>query len=170
MAQFEFVITDANIGEVIGPPNGFLVKLMRTQPPKPSHQIPDYDPGRRRWKSAYLQLRASGESRDVVCVSSQFGGGWAAHFGNGMASLWEGASVAYWGDLTVLCVPKGSVWELTLSDIPVAKGTTPVSEVEAFMRGLFARAAKARAAAGEPQGASTARKADAILHAARAPA
>ena len=121
MATFDFVLTEADIGRDLGVPDGYLVNLMRTKRPNPSYQIPDYDMGRRRWKSAYFQLRATGESMDTVCMSSQDGGGGAAHFGAGQATLWEGASVPYRGELRVLCVPKGSVWELTLSDVPFVR-------------------------------------------------
>jgi hypothetical protein len=117
----DYQITDADIGRDLGVPDGYLVRLRRTRAPTPSHQTPDYDEGRRIWKSAYLQLRASGEAMDMACVSSQYGGGWAAHYGNGLATMWDDASIHYRGDLKVLCVPRGSVWEVTLSDVPVVR-------------------------------------------------
>jgi hypothetical protein len=81
----EYTITDADIGAVLSITNGFLVNLSRTASPPPGYEIPDYDPGRQVWKNARLVLRGSGDIKDLVCIDTQNGGGWASHGPGGHA-------------------------------------------------------------------------------------
>ena len=47
-------------------------------------------------------------------------GGWASHYAD-TADVLVNASVGYRGALMVVCVPRGSIWELSLSDIPYVR-------------------------------------------------
>lgn len=40
-------------------------------------------------------------------------------------TLWINASVGFKGQLMVVCVPRGSTWSLTLSDVPNLKTPAP---------------------------------------------
>ena len=82
--------------------------------------------------------------------------------------------MGYRGDLVVVCVPRGSTWSLTLSDVALSqKERNELGKAEA-QKALAAHGAKLAAAraslsaAAKPHG--TARKAEAILQAARSPA
>jgi hypothetical protein len=158
MAQTTFTVDETYIGATIGPPDGYLVSLTMTKPPS-VYEVPDANPATQQFTSGYFTLRGS---RDTCNLYN-------AMTGHVSKFLIANHSLGYRGDLRVMGVPKGSVWELTLSDIPVAKGTHPVDEREAFIRGLLAQAAAKASAEAQPHGASTARKAGAILHAARTP-
>jgi hypothetical protein len=68
MAQFDYVLTAADIGRVLDPPDGFVVKLIRTKPPVddgPPRASPDGT-----WLSGRLQLRGVREFRDLYCGDS----------------------------------------------------------------------------------------------------
>lgn len=55
--------------------------------------------------------------RDLVCIDTQHAGGWASHGSLGDIVMGN-ASIDYRGDLIVACVPRGSTWSVTLSDVP----------------------------------------------------
>lgn len=109
MATTEHTITDANIGQVIGPADGFLVSLRMTTPP--IYEVPEGDDGSGVWKRGVLQLRGSRSVRDLYCNSV---------VQNGFSAV-AGHSLGYRGDLIVRCVPRGGAFALTLSDLPVAR-------------------------------------------------
>lgn len=64
MTTTSLTITEANIGEMIGPPDGFLVNLTMTT--GPVHETARWDEGRQKWLSAYFVLRGSHDLRDLV--------------------------------------------------------------------------------------------------------
>ena len=114
MPNFDFTV-DESIGKTIGPANGYLVNLTRTQ-------AGPYDPAqwsaaKQQWLTGRFVLRGSGDVKDLVCIDTQHGGGWASHGGLGDI-VWGDANIAHAGDLIVACVPRGSVWTVTLSDVP----------------------------------------------------
>jgi hypothetical protein len=111
MATYDFTLTEADIGTVIGPPSGFLVSLIKTQAPPTTDELPQWDAGRMRWKAGRFVLKASGDYQCLVSL---------ALTDTLPSKTWaSGASFAYVGDLEVQCVPKGSTWSLTLSDTPI---------------------------------------------------
>jgi hypothetical protein len=120
----EYVIDDSMVGQSVGPANGFLVSLTQTTPPL-VYETPSGDDGSGIWKSGYLQLRGSLDHRDLFCASPS-SWGYVSKFLVGNQSL------DYRGDLVVVCIPKGSVFSLTLSDIPIDKTlkTSPLNLVE----------------------------------------
>lgn len=109
MALFEYLIDDSSIGAVLDPPNGFLSSLRRTQ--AGIREEPQFSASLQRWTSGYFVLRASGKSQNLIVGPS-----------DGIPSMiWAaGASYGYHGALKVVAVPRGSEWQLTLSDQPVA--------------------------------------------------
>jgi hypothetical protein len=115
---FDFIIDDSFTGQVIGPENGFVVKLRRTK--AGPYDPPSFSETTQQFTSGRFVLRASGEFRNLVCIDAQGVGGWASHYGT-VASVLESASIGYRGELMVVCCPKGSVWEITLSDVPFVK-------------------------------------------------
>lgn len=80
MTTTSLTITEANIGEMIGPPDGFLVNLTMTT--GPVHETARWDEGRQKWLSAYFVLRGSHDLRDLVCVDAAT---------NGHAFAWWGS-------------------------------------------------------------------------------
>jgi hypothetical protein len=148
MARFDFQITDADMGRVLAPADGFLVNLMRTK--AGVFDPPQWDPGRQCWKNGRFVLRGSGDFKDAVCIDTASGAGWAGHFTGGDSVL-ANASISYAGDLIVVCVQKGSVWTLTLSDVPVDRTLlrTPANLAEAG-QALVAQILKEQALIREP--------------------
>lgn len=68
MAMFDFTITEANVGQTIGPENGFVTRLVRDR--APIYETPTFDEGRQVWTRGYLQLRGSRDVRDLVCYDA----------------------------------------------------------------------------------------------------
>lgn len=135
MAMFDFVINDQSVGQSVGPASGYLVSLRMTQGP-PVYQTPEGDDGRGVWTRSYLQLRGSGDLRDLYCACPAQGG----VAGN---VLVQSQSLRYHGDLTIVACPRGSAFSLTLSDVPNVRTPTswaavsmppPPREVELVMR------------------------------------
>jgi hypothetical protein len=69
---------------------------------------------------AFARVASLGSFRDLICLDPQSGGGWASYWGN-EALVLRDASLGFRGSLQIICVPKGSTWELTLSDVPVVR-------------------------------------------------
>jgi hypothetical protein len=123
MTTTTFTVTDADVGQVLGVPDGYLTDLTMTTPP-PVYETPSFDEGRQVWTAGYFVLRGSNDVRDIVSISPQTNGGAfcqtqhnppARSPPNG--SMLINASIGYRGDLIVVAVPKASVWNLTLSDV-----------------------------------------------------
>jgi hypothetical protein len=115
MATFDFVIDRSTVGQSIGPANGFLVDLRQTKSPVddgPSRCAPDGT-----WVSGKIQLRGSRDVRDVICSDSLDVGGWSGK----TKILVANHSLNYRGDLLVRCVPKGAIFEITLSDVELTE-------------------------------------------------
>jgi hypothetical protein len=155
MALFNFTLTDAFIGTSIGPADGgYLVSVRKVQSSTPQpYEVPCWNEGGRHWVSSYCQLRGARDVRDVYCHNPS----------QDVASPVGGASIQYLGQLQVQCLPRGSVYELTLSD-------APLTEKELAERG---RAQERKALEDHivaVRGAKeTARRAKAMLDATRAP-
>jgi hypothetical protein len=107
----DYVIDDSMVGQAFGPTNGFLVNLRLTTP-SPSYATPEGDDGSGIWRSGYLQLRGSGDHKDLYCASP-------SSWGYLSKLLVGNQSLSDRGDLRVLCVPRGAVFSVTLSDVPI---------------------------------------------------
>jgi hypothetical protein len=118
MATFEYTLTDADMGATIGPPDAFVVNLKRTK--AGPYDPPSFSEATQQFTTGRFVLRATGEFRNFVCIDTQTDGYWASQYGN-TASVLINASLGYRGELMIVCVPKGSVWELTLSDQPYVR-------------------------------------------------
>jgi hypothetical protein len=114
MVLTDVTITAADVGRLLGVPDGYLVNLAMTQ--GPGNQTLSFDEGKQKFSSGYFVLRGSRDWRDLVCVSPVCGGydEWLGLTGNMVVS----GGIRYSGDLVVVAVPGGSQWSLTLSDIP----------------------------------------------------
>ena len=115
MATFDYQITDANIGDVLPVADGFLVTLTRTK--AGPYEVAQWSEGKQQWLTGHLVLRGSRDIRDLICIDTQHGGGWASHSNQNDGVLLN-RSLPYAGDLQIVCVPRGSTWSITLSDIP----------------------------------------------------
>jgi hypothetical protein len=136
LAQFDYTLDETSIGMTIGPPNGFVVNLTRTQ--AGPYDPPQWSEGRQRWKAGRFVLRGSNDVRDLVCIDTQHGGGWASH--GGLSDIVMGdASIDYAGDLEIVCVPKGSTWTITLSDVPNPRAPLPTPGWAPARRGVRRR-------------------------------
>jgi hypothetical protein len=155
----DFTITDADIGRTIGPRDGFLVSLTMAVAPS-VYEVPDANPATQQFKSGYFTLRGSGDVRNLY---NSLTGGLSP-------VLIQNHSLAYHGDLKVVCVPRGSTWSITLSDVALSKqerNELGKTEAQKALEAHWRRLEAARSAAPQPHG--TARRAEAILQAARAP-
>ena len=88
--------------------------------PPSAYEVPDWDEGRRVWKTGYLVLRGSGDARDLVCVNPSTTGGAFSRWPD-KGRLVVGDNLSYSGGLVVVAVPKGSTWALTLSGAPARR-------------------------------------------------
>jgi hypothetical protein len=150
MALFDYEITDADIGRALDPPSGFLVENRQIRPT--SVYVAPYGYNGI-WASGYFQIRGALDQRDLVCVNRSQGPAWDGHI--------TGRSIAYHGLLKILCVPVGSMWKMTLSDVAMT-----TRELAARAEAL-SRAAMVDRIAAIRAGKSNARTADALLEAAR---
>ena len=64
-------------------------------------------------------LRGSYALRDTVCVNPSTGG--AFSWWGDVGQMIINGSIGFRGQLIVVAVPRGSIWALTLSDVPVAR-------------------------------------------------
>jgi hypothetical protein len=89
--------------------------LSLTTPPTP-YETPCWNEGTQRWVSGYLSLRGSRDLRDLVCFDAMSGGSyqWLGSEGNIVVN----GNLPYLGQLIVVCVPRGAVFSMTLSDQP----------------------------------------------------
>lgn len=163
MATFDFVIDESSIAATIGPANGgYLVNLSMTTAPS-GHVVPDADPARQRFTSGYLTLQSTRGLRPLINVTPSNGFTGAPP----LAQMLVNSSIGYVGDLMVVGVPRGATFAITLSDQPnIRAPRTP----EWNFNNANYKPHNPPARPKTPQGASTARKAGAILHAARTPA
>ena len=106
------------MGQTIGPPDGFVVNLKRTKA-GPFDPV-GFSEAKQQFTNGRFVLRASGEFRNLMCIDTQSDGGWASQYSS-TAGVLTNASIGYRGELMVVCVPKGSVWEISLSDVPFVK-------------------------------------------------
>lgn len=113
---FDFVIDRSTMGSTIGPGGGgFLTDLTMTQPG--SSELAQCRPDGR-WTSMYLQLRGTLDFRDIYCaIPSQNFTSWSGK----TLFLIADHSLPYKGDLMVVCVPRGAVFEISLSDVELTE-------------------------------------------------
>jgi hypothetical protein len=154
----DFTITDADIGRTIGPRDGFLVSLTMTAPPS-VYETPDASAATQQFTSGYFTLRGSGDTQNLYCSLT----------GHLSKFLIANHSLGYRGELVVMCVPRGSQWSITVSDVALSKKERKELGKTAAQKALEAHWRKLEAARSSLQPHGTARKADAILQAARAP-
>jgi hypothetical protein len=154
----DFTITDADVGRVLPITDGFLVSLTMTASPS-VYEVPDANPATQQFKSGYFTLRGTGDVRNLYNSLT----------GHLSKFLIANHSLSYRGDLKVVCVPRGSTWSITLSDIALSKQERNELGKTAAQKALEAHWRKLEAARSSLQPHGTARKADAILQAARAP-
>jgi hypothetical protein len=113
--MYDLVIDRSMVGQTIGPANGFLVDLRQTKSPVDdggSRCAPDGT-----WVSGKIQLRGSRDVRDLICSDSLDVGGWSGK----TKTLVANHSLPYQGDLRVRCVPRGAVFEISLSDVELTE-------------------------------------------------
>jgi hypothetical protein len=72
MALTDFTITAADVGRLLGAPDGYLVNLAMIQ--GPVNEMPSFDEGKRKFTSGYFVLRGSRDWCDLVCISPVYGG------------------------------------------------------------------------------------------------
>jgi hypothetical protein len=154
--MYDFQISDADVGRNLGVADGFLINLIMTQPPT-VYETPDHNPATQQFKSGYFTLRGSGDTQNLYCSLT----------GHLSTFLVANHSLAYHGNLVVVCVPRGSTWSITVSDVALSKKERNELGKTATQKALEAHWRHLEAAPPQPHG--TARKAEAILQAARTP-
>ena len=117
MATFDHTLTEADIGAILDPANGFVVSLSQTAPTT-DRGDPQWSASLLRWKTGYLALRGEGDTQAIYCCRP---GGWTPLWVGDTRILIVSASLQFRGRLVVQCVPKGATYQLTLSDVPVTR-------------------------------------------------
>jgi hypothetical protein len=117
MALTDYTISDADIGSALDPPNGFLVNLSQTAPAVPDGE-PQFSASKQVWLTGYFQIRGERDIQAVYCSRS---GTWVPQWIGDQRILISNASFPYAGRLRIICVPKGSAWSVTLSDVPTVR-------------------------------------------------
>lgn len=120
MAITELILDAASVGTVIGFPDGYLSTLQQITPQSPSWQQENILHGR--WTSGRFVLRD--DNGVIYNFSTQSGEVFGVGGGVAPGILLLGASIAYRGDLYLECLPRGAVWMLQISDVPVANSVT----------------------------------------------
>ena len=114
MALFPYTIDETSVGSILDPADGFLTELRRTQAPPPgTAEAVEFSASKQCYVKGQFVLRASRDHQNLISIGPTDivpTGIWA-----------QAASIAYVGDLQVVCVPKGSTWSLTLSDTPIIR-------------------------------------------------
>jgi hypothetical protein len=126
MAKFDYTLTDADVGRVLSIANGFLTDVRMTTPPS-GYETPRWSEGAQKWLSAYFVLRGSGDYRDLVSFNPSQSGGVLAWSGS-IGGLLTDGNLPFRGDLTIVCLPRGSVWEVSVSDTPNVRAPRPYSD------------------------------------------
>ncbi len=108
----------------------------------PVYEQPSFDEGKQKFTAGYFVLRGSGDYRDAICIQPTTNAGWAQWWGDEARSL-VNSSIAYRGQLTVVAVPRGSQWTLTLSDQPNVRAADahalPSNRAKAMEKALLPR-------------------------------
>jgi hypothetical protein len=114
MATFDFTLDETSIGSALDPVDGFLVSLSQTAP-STDRAEPQWSQSLGRWKTGYCTLKGE---RDTQALYSCRPGVWTPQWAGNVRVLISNASFPYAGRLIVQCIPKGSTWSVTLSDVP----------------------------------------------------
>jgi hypothetical protein len=127
----EYTLDDTMVGRVLDPPDGFVTALSMTTPPV-ADGPPRASPGGT-WLSGRIQLCGESDWRDLVCSDSLDIGGWSGK----TKVLIADSSYPYRGGLVIKAVPKGAVYQITLSDVPndrASLATPPTARRAGAMR------------------------------------
>jgi hypothetical protein len=115
MATFDFTLSVDDIGAALAPADGYLVNLSQTSPSS-DRSDPQFSAAMQRWKTGYISLRGERDRQAIYCNRSSV---WTPLWSGDTRILITNQSLDYHGRLVVECVPKGSTWSLTLSDVPI---------------------------------------------------
>jgi hypothetical protein len=117
MAKFDYTLTDQDVGRVLGPADAYVTDLAMTTPPS-GHETPDFSTAGQHFTSGYFTLRGSGDHQNLINVSPRSTPTAFSWSSLGGAAMVVNGNLRFRGDLIVVCVPKGSEWSITLSDVP----------------------------------------------------
>ena len=131
MATFDHTIDETSIGAILDPADGFVVSLSQTTP-STDRGDPQWSASLGRWKTGYLALRGEG---DTQAIYSDRSGGWVPLWVGDTRILIVNHSLQFRGRLVVQCVPRGAVYQLSISDVPVSR--LPRSNVDGANFGDF---------------------------------
>ena len=109
MAEFEYVLTSADVGSVLPVANGYLQSVEMTKgPARYENVVPTVDG--LRWASGMFSIRGEGNLSDLICLDHS-----NAH------KQFTNLNFGYRGGLRVRSVPAGSVWTVVVSDQPIVR-------------------------------------------------
>jgi len=120
MAITTVVVNDALVGTIIGPPDGYITRIVMTKGQEPAWQqenfiatpFPDG-----RWLNGRFVLRdQGGAGRRVISFATQYGVLFADR-----TLMTSGQSFRFSGGLLLECLPVGQEWEVDFSDVPVVR-------------------------------------------------
>ena len=116
----DYVLEDGHVGQVISAaPNGFVVDISQSQSMQ-KNDYPQWSETGRHWKTCYFELRGSKSFQDIFAVCPSQSPAPPSTFGGRRYYLVSG-SIPFYGDLILLCLPRGSQWQVSISDVPLTR-------------------------------------------------
>jgi hypothetical protein len=89
--------------------DGYVLSLVRSRPPD---RQGTHSPN---WRDRHFVLRDARSPQNLFCIGSSYSPT-SLRIGGAMYYLIN-AALRFFGELKVICLPLGSEWELTLSDV-----------------------------------------------------
>ena len=108
----EFIVTDADVGLGFPSEYSFLVGLVRSRGPAG-------DCYSRPWMERHFILRDEKSPQNLFCLDATTSGKTPLVIGGALMFIINNC-IPFFGALRLVCVPAGSEWEVTLSDVYVA--------------------------------------------------
>jgi hypothetical protein len=148
VATTEYILDDGDVGAVFPEIDGYVLSLVRSRSPNNRGALSP------NWNETHFILRDAQSTRNLFCLDSI--GRTPLMIGGAMYYLIN-AAIPFHGELTLVSVPLGSEWELTLSDVYVAP-RQPLHTAESPGNGMWTNypsykhnAARSRQKAREPR-------------------
>lgn len=127
IATTEYILDDADVGVAFPEVDGYVLSLVRSRSPSNRGALsPNFH-------ESHFVLRDARSTQNLFCLNSI--GRTPLMIGGAMYYLINGA-IRFFGELTLVSVPLGSEWELTLSDVYVAP-RQPIHRAESPGNGMW---------------------------------
>jgi hypothetical protein len=136
MATQKVQIDESMIGQPLPFPNGFIFNLVMTTPP-PRYLTPRWSDSKQCWTEGYLSLKGSADLRPLICVNLSQGATNPPCTASGAFLIGDNA-IGFRGSLMVESVPRGAVYQATLSDVVKQPSSdTPLAAADKMLREMI---------------------------------